>query len=118
MVAGVLAGAGLFGVLSYSVAQRKREIGIRIAVGARPAQAAWTIVRGVALFVLVGIAGGIAAALSLSSLMRRVLFGIQPDDPLTLSTAVMAIWVIAMLAVLIPASQAARVEPASTLRSD
>jgi predicted permease len=118
MVAGVLAGAGLFGVVSYSVAQRKREIGIRIAVGARPAQAAWTVVRGVALFVFVGVAGGIAAALSLSSVIRRVLFGIQPNDPLTLSTAVMAIWVIAMLAVLIPASQAARVEPSSTLRSD
>ena len=71
MVAALLAGAGLFGVLSYSVAQRKREIGIRIAVGARPAQAAWTIVRGVALFVFVGVAGGIAVALSLSSLIRR-----------------------------------------------
>jgi predicted permease len=118
IVAGLLAGAGLFGVLSYSVAQRKREIGIRIAVGARPAQVTWTILRDVALFVFVGVAGGIAAALSLSSLIRRLLFGIQPNDPLTLSSAVLAIWAIAMLAVLIPASQAAKVEPASTLRSD
>ena len=114
----MLAGAGLFGVLSYSVAQRKREIGIRIAVGARPAQAAWTIVRGVAFFVFIGIAGGIAGALSLSSLIRRVLFGIQPNDPLTLSTAVMAIAAITILAVLIPASKAAKVDAASTLRGD
>jgi len=68
--------------------------------------------------VFLGIAGGIAAALSLSSLIRRVLFGIQPNDPFTLSAAVMAIWVIAILAVLIPAFQAAKVEPATTLRSD
>jgi predicted permease len=118
VVAGLLAGAGLFGVLSYSVSQRKREIGIRIAVGARPAQAAWTILRGVALFVFAGVAAGLAAALSMSSLVRRLLFGIQPNDPLTLSSAMLAIWVIALLAVLIPASQAARVDPASTLRSD
>ena len=85
MVAALLAGAGLFGVLSYSVAQRKREIGIRIAVGARPAQAAWGIVRGAGLFVFVGIAGGIAVAFSLSSLIRHLLFGIQPNDPLTLA---------------------------------
>ncbi|QOY85613.1 ABC transporter permease [Paludibaculum fermentans] len=118
MVAALLAGAGLFGVLSYSVAQRKREIGIRIALGARPAQAAWTIVRGVAHFVLVGVAGGLAVTLSLSSLIHRLLFGIQPNDPLALSLAVLAMWVIAMLGVSIPASQAAKVEPASALRGD
>lgn len=118
MVAALLAGAGLFGVLSYSVAQRKREIGIRIAVGARPTQAAWAIVRGVALFVFVGVASGITVALSLSSLIRRLLFGIQPNDPLTLSSAVLAIWAITTLAVLIAAAQAAKVEPASALRSD
>jgi len=118
MVAALLAGAGLFGVLSYSVAQRKREIGIRIAVGARPAQAAWTIVRDVALFVFVGAAGGIAVTLSLSSLIRRLLFGIQPNDPLTLMGAVLAIGAIGMLGVLIPAFQAAKVEPASALRND
>ena len=118
MVAALLAGAGLFGVLSYVVAQRKREIGIRIALGARPAQAAWTILRGIALFVLVGAVVGTAGSLSLSSLIRRLLFGIQPNDPLTLCGAVLAICVIALLAVLIPSSQAAKVEPASALRSD
>ena len=64
MVAALLAGAGLSGVLAYSVAQRKREIGIRIAVGARPAQAAWAVVRGVGFFVIVGVAGGIAVAVA------------------------------------------------------
>jgi predicted permease len=118
MVATLLAGAGLFGVLAYSVAQRKREIGIRIAIGARPADAAWTVVRGVALFVFVGVAGGIAIALGLSSVVRRLLFGIQPNDPLTLAIAALTIWAIATLAALLPAAQAARIEPASTLRSD
>jgi len=118
MVAALLAGAGLFGVLAYSVAQRKREIGIRIAIGARPAEAALTVVRGVALFVFVGVAGGIAIALGLSSIIRRLLFGIQPNDPLTFAIAALAIWAIATLAALVPAAQAAKIEPASTLRSD
>ena len=118
LVAALLAGAGLFGVLAYSVAQRKREIGIRIAIGARPAQAAWTVIRGVAFFVFVGVAGGIAIALGLSSIIRRLLFGIQPNDPLTLAIAALAIWAIATLAALLPAAQAAKIAPASTLRSD
>jgi predicted permease len=118
IVAALLAGAGLFGVLAYSVAQRKREIGIRIAIGARPAQAAWTLVRSVGFFVFLGIAGGIAVALSASSLIRRLLFGIRPDDPFALAIAALAIWIVAMLAALLPAIQAAKVEPMTTLRSD
>jgi predicted permease len=118
IVAATLAGTGLFGVLAYSVAQRKREIGIRIAVGARPAEAAWTIVRGVAPFIFVGVIGGIAIALGLTSLIRRLLYGIQPKDPLTFAMAILAICVIATLAASFPAAQAARIEPAATLRSD
>jgi predicted permease len=117
-VAALLAGAGLFGVLAYSVAQRRREIGIRIAIGARPAEAAWTVIRGVALFVFVGVAGGIAIALGLSSIIRHLLFGIQPNDPLTFAIAALAIWAIATLAALLPAAQAAKIAPASALRSD
>jgi putative ABC transport system permease protein len=118
VVAALLAGAGLFGVLAYSVAQRKREIGIRIAVGARPVQAAWTVVRGVGLFVIAGVAGGIVIALSLSSVIRRLLFGIQPNDPITLAVAALAISVIAMMAAFLPAAQAAKIAPASALRGD
>jgi predicted permease len=118
MVAALLAGAGLFGVLAYSVAQRRREIGIRIAVGARPVQAAWTVVRGVGGFVLVGVAAGIFAAAALSSIIRRLLFGIQPDDPFTLAVAAAGVGAIAVVAAILPASQAANVEPASALRSD
>lgn len=117
-VAALLAGAGLFGVLTYSVAQRKREIGIRIAIGARPIEAAWSVVRGVASFVFVGVAGGIAITLALSSVIRRLLFGIQPNDAPTLVLAALAIWAIATLAAALPAIQAAKIEPASTLRSD
>ncbi|MGH9631783.1 MAG: FtsX-like permease family protein, partial [Bryobacteraceae bacterium] len=118
MAAALLAGTGLFGVLAYSVAQRKREIGIRIAIGARPAQAAWAIVRGVGFFVIVGVAAGVAISFGLSSLIRHLLFGIRPDDPLTLAMAAAAIWAIAMLAAFLPASQAAKVEPASALRCE
>ena len=118
VVAALLAGAGLFGVLAYSVSQRKREIGIRIAIGARPAQAAWGVVRSVGFFVVVGVFGGVALALSLSSVMRGLLFGVQPNDPLTLAIAALAICAIAMLAALLPAAQAAKTEPASVLRSN
>ncbi len=117
-VAALLAGAGLFGVLAYSVAQRKREIGIRIAIGARPAEAAWTVVRGVAFFVVIGVAGGIAIALGLSSIIQGLLFGLQPNDPLTFAIAALAILAIGTLAAWVPAAQAAKVEPASALRSD
>jgi ABC-type antimicrobial peptide transport system permease subunit len=118
MVAVLLAGAGLFGVLAYSVAQRKREIGIRVAIGARPAEAAWTVIGGVAPFVLVGVGGGIAITLALSFLIRRLLFGIEPNDPPTLGLAALGIWAAATVAALVPAVQAAKIEPASTLRGD
>jgi predicted permease len=118
VVAAVLAGAGLFGVLSYSVAQRKRELGIRIAVGARPSLAVWTIVRGVALSVFIGAVGGLAAALGLSSLVGRLLFGIQPNDPVTLAVAALAVSAIALLAASLPLSRAAKVDPAAVLRCD
>jgi ABC-type antimicrobial peptide transport system permease subunit len=118
VVAALLAGAGLSGVLAYSVAQRKREIGIRIAVGARPAQAAWAVARGLGFFVLTGIAAGIGAAAVMSSLIRRMLFGIEPNDPLTLAIAALATLAVAILAALLPALQAARIEPATALRSD
>jgi predicted permease len=117
-VAALLAGAGLFGVFAYSVAQRRREIGIRIAVGARPAQAAWAVVRGVGLFVAVGVAGGAAIALTLGSLLRGVLFGVPPNDPSATAIPALAIGVIAVLAAMLPAAQAAKMEPASVLRSD
>ena len=117
-VAALLAGAGLSGVLAYSVAQRKREIGIRIAVGARPVQAAWAVTRGVGFFVVIGIAGGIAAAVGMSSLIQRLLFGIQPNDPLMLATAALAILAIAILASVLPAAQATKIDPAGALRSD
>lgn len=117
-VAAALAGAGLFGVLAYSVAQRKREIGIRIAIGARPAEAAWTVVRGVAFFVFVGLAGGIAIALGMGSIIRGLLFGLPPNDPLTFGIAALAILAIGTLAAWLPATQAARIQPASALRSD
>ena len=117
-MAALLAGAGLFGVLAYFVTQHRREIGICIAIGARPAEAAWTVIRGVALFVFVGVAGGIAIALGLSSIIRHLLFGIQPNDPLTFAIAALAILAIATPAALLPAAQAAKVAPASILRSD
>lgn len=118
IVAALLAGAGLFGVLWYSVSRRRREIGIRMAVGARPAQVARVIITEAGIFIGLGMAAGLGTALLLSSLIRHLLFGIQPNDPMAMTAAVSVITLITLMATLLPASQAARVDPASVLRSD
>lgn len=118
IVAALLAGAGLFGVLWYSISRRRHEIGIRIAVGACPAQIARAIITEAGIYIGFGMAAGLATALLLSSLIRHLLFGIQPNDPLAMAAAVAAIGLITLLAMLLPASQAAKVDPASVLRCD
>jgi predicted permease len=118
IVAALLAGTGLFGVLSWSVARRRREIGIRIAIGAGPFQAAWLVVRHGVGYVAAGVLAGLAATLALTSLVQTLLFGVPPNDVITLAGATLATLAIAVVATVLPARAAARVQPASTLRAD
>jgi putative ABC transport system permease protein len=112
-----LAAVGIFGVLSYLVSERTREIGIRMALGARPrsifrdvvVQGAWLVAAGSAL----GLAGGAA----LSRWIRGMLFQVSPADPLTLAAAALGLAVVALLATLIPARRATRVNPVIALRT-
>ena len=112
-----LAAVGIFGVLSYLVSERTREIGIRMALGARPrtifrdvlAQGGWLVAIGSVL----GLAGGAA----LTRWIRGLLFQVSPADPLTLTAATLGLALVALLAALIPARRATRVNPVIALRT-
>ena len=111
-----LAVMGIYGVMSYGVASRTREIGIRIALGAHRANVVGMIVREGSLLAAIGVAIGLAGAFALTGLLRTLLFEVTPTDPLTYVGIVIVIAVAAMLASWIPAQHAGRVEPTEALR--
>jgi predicted permease len=115
-IALLIAAIGIYGVLSYSVTQRTREIGLRMALGAQPANVLSLVVREGMLVAIVGIGAGIAGALALSRLMSTMLFGVAPRDPVTLAAVAAALGAIALAACCIPARRAARVDPIVALR--
>jgi predicted lysophospholipase L1 biosynthesis ABC-type transport system permease subunit len=107
---------GIYGVISYTVSQRQREIGIRLALGAQGTDVLQMVLRQGAKTALVGVAIGIAAALGLTELMRSLLFGVSPQDPLTLASVAALLILVALLASYIPARRAMLVDPAVALR--
>jgi putative ABC transport system permease protein len=118
LVALLLALIGIYGVLSYTVSQRVPEIGVRMALGAAPAEILrMTIGDGLRL-ALPGIASGLVAALILTRLARAVLFGVSPTDAATFATMAVATTIVAMLACYLPARRAARVDPLSAIRAE
>ncbi len=117
VIALLLGAIGLYGVISYLVTQRTGEIGIRLALGARPAQVRGMVVlQGVRLAAL-GLLIGFVGALGLTRLMRGVLYGTQPTDPPTFAAVSILLGAIALLASFIPALRASRIDPASSLKS-
>ena len=114
----LLAAIGVYGVLAYSVSQRTREIGVRIALGAEPLTITRMVVASGARMVMIGAAAGLAAALALSGLMKSLLFGIGPRDPLTFVAAPVIFVVVALVAAYVPARRAARVSPMEALRAE
>jgi putative ABC transport system permease protein len=114
----VLGLIGVYGVIGYGVAQRRREIAIRMAVGATPAQVLGLVLRhGVAL-ALVGIACGVAGSWVTTRYMSAFLFGVEPHDPLTFATLPICLLAASAMACLLPALRASRVDPMGTLRAD
>ena len=115
-IAGGLAMIGIYGVVAYSAAQRTREIGIRMALGALPRDVTCLVLREGMVLAAVGVAIGLAGALGLTRVLRSLLFETTPADPPALVLAVVSILGIALLATLIPAHRASRIDPAATLR--
>ena len=116
LLALVLGAVGIYGIVSYSVTQRTHEIGIRMALGARAGNVLSLIMRNGVALVLTGIAIGIAGALALTRFLTTLLFGVTPTDSVTFVIVSVVFFVIAMIAALIPALRATRVDPLIALR--
>jgi len=118
ILAAVLAMIGLYGVVSYMVARRRNEIGVRVALGANPHQIVRLILRESAGLLGIGLAIGIVLAIACGSAARALLFGLRPSDPTTLALALTSLAVVALAASFLPARRAARLDPMSALHDE
>jgi putative ABC transport system permease protein len=118
LLALILAAVGIYGVISYSVAQRTREVGIRMALGAKTIDVLKLVMRDGLKLVFVGIVVGLGGALSLTRLMTTLLFGVTATDALTYVTVALGLIIVALLACCIPARRATKVDPLVALRSE
>jgi ABC-type antimicrobial peptide transport system permease subunit len=114
----VLGIIGIYGVISYAVSQRTREIGIRLALGEQKGRLRWMFIRSALLLTGSGIAIGLAAAAGLMRLMKSLLFGVSPLDPLTYISVLIVLAASAVLASYLPARRAAAVNPVEALRAE
>ncbi|HKT79285.1 MAG TPA: ABC transporter permease [Vicinamibacterales bacterium] len=118
LVATLLASIGLYGVMAFVVAQRRKELGIRLALGAQPRMVIWMVMREVILLLAIGLAVGIPAGLGLGRYVASQLYGIQPHDAFTAASAVILLALVSAAAGLIPARRASRIDPMLALRQE
>jgi ABC-type antimicrobial peptide transport system permease subunit len=118
IVALVLATAGVFGVMAYSVSRRTREIGVRVALGATASDVKRMILGQGLRTIAIGVASGAAASLALTRAVRAMLFGVSPTDPLTFAGVTLLLVGVTLLACYLPARRATRVDPMIALRAD
>ena len=111
-----LACIGLYGVMSYAVVRRTREIGIRIAMGAQRNSVVWLVLRETLVLIAIGLALGIPAFLSATRYIKSELFGLAPGDPVAISGAILMLLSVAAAAGYVPARRASRVDPMIALR--
>jgi predicted permease len=114
----ILAATGIYGVMAYAISSRTREIGIRMAIGASQGQVLAIVGRRALLLIGSGTAIGLGAALAAGRLLSRILYGVEPTDPLTFATVILLMVVIASLACWIPAQRAIRINPITALRQE
>jgi putative ABC transport system permease protein len=116
MIAILLAAAGVYGMISYAVSQRTQEIGIRVALGARPNQVLGLVLRGGMALVSVGVVIGMVGALWATRLLRTLLFGVSSYDPFIYGAVALIVLGVGLLANFVPANRAAKVDPIRALR--
>jgi putative ABC transport system permease protein len=116
LVALLLAGVGIYGVLGYSVARRTHEIGIRMALGAHPREVVQLVVKDGAKFAVIGLSIGAIGAAAITQFVKSLLFGVTSTDPVTFVGVAILLMAAALLACYLPARRAARVDPIVALR--
>jgi putative ABC transport system permease protein len=114
----LLASVGLYGVIAFSVARRTREIGIRIAIGARPRAVLASVMRQGLTLAVLGLLAGFALAVVVAQVLAGLLYGISPIDPVAWSVATLVLLGVAALANIMPAYRAMQVDPSSALRAE
>ena len=118
VLATLLASVGLYGVMAFVVARRRKELGIRLALGAAPSRVIWIVMREVLLLLTIGLAIGVPAALGLATYVSSQLYGIQPRDPIIAGWTIALLTFVSAAAGLIPARRASRIDPMLALRSE
>jgi predicted permease len=116
LLATVLASIGLYGVMAFVVARRRKELGIRLALGAQPGLVIWMVMREVLLLLSIGLAAGVPAAMGLGRFVSAQLYGIQPNDPWMAGWTMLLLTAVSAAAGLIPAHRASRIDPILALR--
>jgi len=114
----ILVSVGVYGVMAFQVARRQKEMGIRMALGARPAQVTGIVLAETAIPVGAGVVIGVAGALGVTRLAEKMLYGVAPTDPVTFAGASLLLVLLAMLAAYVPSRRAARLSPIETLRTE
>lgn len=117
-LATLLAVVGLYGVMSYTVSRRTREIGVRVALGAGAGTIRWLVIREVLVIAAAGVALGLPAAWWLARYVSTQLYGVAPTDPITFAGATALLTIVAGCAGLIPSGRAAKLDPTTALRSE
>ena len=117
-LATMLAAIGLYGVMSYAVARRTREIGIRMALGAERGKVMWLVLKEVAVLATIGVAAGLAGAFYVTRQVQSQLFGLSPHDPATLIGAVVLLLLVALVAGFVPARRATTIDPLIALKAE
>jgi len=116
MLATLLAAIGLYGVMAYSVAQRTREIGIRMALGALSGNVFWMVIKESLLLLSIGVAAGLGLSWAMTGYVKSQLYGVTPNDPVTMVLATLGIAAVALGSAYIPARRAVKIDPIRALR--